>query len=169
MSSAQREQIEQLFRRYGNSVGSYLLARTGDANLAESLTAQVFLLVVRHWSQCQGSTVAWLWAIVKRVLAEHYRKGRRERSLQSEPAAASVSPAEHVEQQEQQERLQVALEKLSAEQQRLIYLKFYARLKNTEIAAAVGQTPSHVGVQLHRTLLRLRELLRTKAAGSPEQ
>lgn len=163
MSSAQREQIEQLFQRYGPSIGSYYLARTRDANLAETLTAQVFLLVVRHWSKCEGSVVAWLWTIVKRVLAEHYRKHRREESLTVEPAARTRTPDEQLDQQEQETQLQLALEQLSPDQQRLIYLKFYARLKNTEIAAEFGQSASHVGVQIHRTLQRLRELLRSEA------
>ena len=41
--------MERLFRQYGRGVGGYLLARTGDPELAEEITARVFLTVVRRY------------------------------------------------------------------------------------------------------------------------
>ena len=43
--------IEQLFLRYGPGVGSYLMARLGNAELAEEITSRVFLTVVRRVRQ----------------------------------------------------------------------------------------------------------------------
>src|SRR5690349_7950637 len=63
--SDRRAQVESLFRQYGRGVGSYVLARVGDADLAETITSNVFLIVVRRIDQCRGSASAWLWSIVR--------------------------------------------------------------------------------------------------------
>ena len=45
LDAENREKIEQLFVQYGRGVGGYVLARVGDADLAEEITARVFLTV----------------------------------------------------------------------------------------------------------------------------
>ena len=50
-----RRQIDGLFRRYGKGVGSYVLARVRDPDMAETITASVFLQVVRRFDQCRSS------------------------------------------------------------------------------------------------------------------
>ena len=69
MAADARDDIEQLFRRYGRGVGSYVLTRVGDPELAEEITARVFLTVVRRFDQVRGREAAWLWAIVRSELA----------------------------------------------------------------------------------------------------
>jgi RNA polymerase sigma-70 factor, ECF subfamily len=155
---SQRE-IEQLFRAHGKGVGGYILARVGDPELAEEITARVFLTVVRRYHQQRGSVLGWLWAIVRTELARHFRQ-RQPQSPPSEslPAPAELPP-EQLARRELHDCLRAALGKLSEEQRQLIGLKFFLNLRNQEIAAATGLTPSNVGVKLHRALKELRLLL----------
>ena len=95
MTGDQRGEIEWLFRQYGKGVGSYLLARVGDPELAEEITARVFLAVVRHYAQRRGSAVAWLWAIVRSELARHYRR-RPAAALDGDPPATGPGPPEEL-------------------------------------------------------------------------
>src|SRR5437764_4102078 len=71
-----RDGIERLFRKYGKGVGSYVYARLGDADLAESITSAVFLVVVRRFEQCRSSPAGWIWSIVRSELARHFRDRR---------------------------------------------------------------------------------------------
>ena len=80
-----RQKIEDLYRRYGKGVGSYILARVGDPHVAESITAGVFLLVVRRFDQCRGSPVPWLWSIVRTEIARYFRDRRDVEPLELEP------------------------------------------------------------------------------------
>ena len=165
LTEDRRQQVEELFRRYVKGVGSYVLARVGDRHLAESITAAVFLTVVRRFDQCRASPVAWLWSIVRTEVARHFRDRRDVRPLAAELPDESHDPRHRAERREEAERIQRALGQLTDEQQTLVYMKFFLDLPNVEIAQALGMTPTNVGVVSHRAVKRLRELM--GGAGRP--
>ncbi len=159
-----RQAIDQLFRKYGRGVGSYVLARVGDKDLAETITSSVFLIVVRRIEQCRASPAAWLWSIVRSEIARHFRQHRATESLEDRSLAdPSPQPIEMAERSEMQSRMRIALEQLNEEQQNLIYLKFFQDMPNTEIAQAMGLSSSNVGVIVHRAVKRLRALMESNA------
>jgi RNA polymerase sigma-70 factor, ECF subfamily len=62
-------------------VYGYLLARCGDAGLAEDLTAESFLAAV-HAARKPGApdpSVPWLIGVARHKLADHWRRAERER------------------------------------------------------------------------------------------
>jgi RNA polymerase sigma-70 factor (ECF subfamily) len=154
-----RQKIEDLYRRYGKGVGSFVLARVGDRHVAESITAGIFLLVVRRFEQCRGSPVAWLWSIVRTEVARYFRDRHEAGALDVEPTDFSADPQQLAERAETDARIGDALRRLNDEQQALVYMKFFLDMPNTDIAAALGMTPSNVGVVVHRAVKRLRELM----------
>jgi RNA polymerase sigma-70 factor (ECF subfamily) len=72
-------------------VYGYLLARCGDAGLAEDLTAESFLAAVQAVRQpgAAGPSVPWLMGVARHKLADHWRRVEREqrglRLLDGEP------------------------------------------------------------------------------------
>ena len=68
--------------------------------------------------------------------------------------------AEQVEKQERIARLRAALAALSEREREILSLKYYAELKNTEIASLTGLYQINVGVILHRTIEKLRNILK---------
>jgi RNA polymerase sigma-70 factor, ECF subfamily len=165
LTGEQRGEIERLFLQYGKGVGSYLLARVGDPELAEEITSRVFLAVVRHYGQRRGSAAAWLWAIVRSELARHYR--RPAAALDGDLPSAGPGPPEELARRQWRQQLQAALDRLPAELHEIVYMKFFLDMRNLDIAAATGLSPSHVGVKVHRTLQQLRRLLQESPAGVP--
>lgn len=165
LTEDRRQRVEELFRRYGKGVGSYLLARVGDADVAETVTSAVFLTVVRRIDQCRTSPVAWLWSIVRTELARYFRDRKEFHSLDGLPAEppdgsdVAQDPGRRAERREDGRRIRWALEQLTDEQQALVYMKFFLDLPNVEIAESLGMTPSNVGVVAHRAIKRLRELM----------
>jgi len=159
VSPEQRGQIERLFADHGPGVGSFLLSQVRDAELAEELTARVFLAVVRAFHQCSGSPAAWLWTIVRNELARHFRDRRptaTELPEPEDPSGPSDGPAHR---REAEADMHAALARLAEDQQRILYLKFFQDMPNTDIAVALGLTATNVGVLVHRALRRLRDLL----------
>ncbi len=170
MTPRQRREIEQLFDRHAAGVGGYVLARVGDPELAECVTARVFGKVVERFDQCRTSPVAWMWSIVRNELAQHFRESQplRNRGVRvmklDGPLADSLvdhgpGPGGRAEVTEWHEALRVALEQLPEDQRRILGMKFFSQMKNTEIAQATGLTVSNVGVILHRSLKQLRGLM----------
>jgi RNA polymerase sigma factor (sigma-70 family) len=162
-SDDRRKRIEELFRNYGRGVGSYVLARVGNADVAETITSNVFLIVVRRIEQCRASPAAWLWSIVRSELARYFRSRRPTVAIDESFIDPSAQPAEAAESSEMQSRTRVALARLSDEQQGIIYLKFYLDMPNGEIATALGISASNVGVIVHRAVKRLRELMEERS------
>ena len=82
----------------------------------------------------------------------------KKRILQTLPA---LSPPEVAARNERRRSIRVALEQLAndEEQQRIIYLKYFLDVPNTDIAAELKLSPSNVGVIVHRAVKRLRELM----------
>lgn len=161
-----RRQIDELFRRYGKGVGSYVLARVRDRDVAESLTAGVFLQVVRRFEQCRTSPAAWLWTIVRNELARYFRDRKATEPLDAEPAddTGRFDPTLAFERREAEGRLGAALRLLTEEQQALVYMKFFLDMSNVDIAEALKMTPSNVGVVAHRAIKRLRDVMEDREA-----
>jgi RNA polymerase sigma-70 factor (ECF subfamily) len=103
--------------------------------------------------------VAWLWSIVRSELARHFRQHRPFDTLEETHPDPASAPPEVAARNELQARIRDALALLNEEQQRIIYLKYYMDVPNTEIAGELGLSPSNVGVIVHRAIGRLRELM----------
>jgi RNA polymerase sigma-70 factor (ECF subfamily) len=167
LSSNRQQKIERLFRDFGKGVGSYVLARVGDPELAEEITARVFLQVVRHYDQLRGSAVAWLWSIVRNELARHFRAPRVRQPLDESLLDTKLLPGDELERRELAALLQTGLAALDESERDLIGMKFFLRMGNRDIAAATGLTATNVGVRLFRALQRLRGLMISRAAVDP--
>jgi len=172
LTDEQRQQIESLYRRYGKGVGSYVLTRTGDRHLAESITARVFLIVVRRFEQCRGNAVAWLWSIVRSELARHFRDRKLHEPLDAlasvEKSDGLADPVCRAERDEMAERTRRALNQLDEPAHSLVYMKFFLEMSNSDIAEALNMTPGNVGVSAHRALKKLRELMEPQSVPSPQ-
>lgn len=161
MTSDQQKEIEALYERHGERVGRYLLARLRDRELAEELTAQVFLTVVKRFQDCHSSPVGWLWSIARSLLAQHWRSLRVHEDLNEDLPSREATPSERLTTRDEGQRLWEAVRVLSPEQQELVRMKFLLEMSNVEIAEAIGMTRSRVGVALHRALKRLKRVMGT--------
>lgn len=159
LTEPDRQEVESLFRRYGKGVGSYVLTRTRNRELAESITASVFLIVVRRFDQCQGNRVAWLWSIVRTELARHFRDQKPHGPLGADIQDPGAGPTSRIEETEMSGRVRAALEQLGEPSHSLIYLKFFLDMSNSDIAEVLEMTAANVGVTCHRAVNRMRELM----------
>jgi RNA polymerase sigma-70 factor, ECF subfamily len=148
-------------------VGSYCLARLGNAELAEEITSRVFLTVVRHFADVRGSSAGWLWTVVRSELTNHYRARQRTTNSDAGGISTDKSPQEQMESDELQRQLYFALQQISENEQQIIYLKFFQDMPNHEIAEAAGLSASNVGVIVFRALKRLRHLMEAAPPPAP--
>jgi RNA polymerase sigma-70 factor (ECF subfamily) len=166
LNDAPREVVEHLFRTYAKGVGSYVLARVGRSDVAEGITSAVFLKVVAKIDQCRTAPAAWLWTIVRNEITRYYRDRKQLASLaevEDVQLDSAASPQEQAAQHEIHLRLHAALKHLSEEQQQIVFMKFFQAMSNIEIAQALNLGVSNVGVLVHRSLRRLRDLMEGQA------
>jgi RNA polymerase sigma-70 factor (ECF subfamily) len=73
--------------------------------------------------------------------------------------SGSESPSIAVEKRQQQQQLRQAMGRLTAEQQRVILLRFGEGFKLAEVAGLMGKSEGAVKTLQHRAVRRLRKLL----------
>jgi len=159
------EGFRRLYRHYFDRVYAYIAYRVGRAADAEDIIAEVFLKVMRGLPDFEyrgeGSLNAWVFAIARREVSNFYRThGRRpdDIPLQNLPEiqARGPLPDEHLIAKERFSRLRAMIVTLSPRRAEIVRLRFFAGLRNQEIAALLGIDERSVAAHLSRALKDLR-------------
>jgi RNA polymerase sigma-70 factor (ECF subfamily) len=152
-----------IYDHYFPRVYNYARYRVGDAQTADDLTAQVFervLLRIGEYRPERRPFAAWLFAIARNAVNDHFRAQKRHVWLSLDVlrgrASAGPAPEEIVERGETRSALLAAVARLSERERELVALKFAAGLTNRHIAALTRLSEGNVGVILYRAVRRLR-------------
>lgn len=158
--SAAEEQFRRLFDDYYASVLRYFVRRIGYTDAADAAD-EVFLVAWRRLDRvpASGDALPWLYAVARRVLANHERSHRRRTrlnaKLQIQPRRRAASTGGAVEALLDVEHVREALEALSSRDREILQLSAWDGLSHAAISAVLGCSESGVGVRLHRARRRL--------------
>ncbi len=150
-----------LYARYVRPVHRYIYSRVGNRADAEDLTAEVFIEALRALPgyRERGLFPAWLFALVRRQVAGHYRRPHPAQSLE----AASDAPSHHPDplaqalEHEALVELRERLARLDEDQRELLRLRYAAGLTYREIGEVLGKREAAVKMAVHRLLGRLHD------------
>ena len=164
-----RGALAALYKEYQPRIYRYIAYRVGDAAVADDLTAEVFVSMVKNIRQYEDRGrpfLAWLYAVAGNVVKMHYRsQGKVEfEPLPDEMIDQEPTPAEIAQSRLTQERLVAAMPRLTEEQRQVILLKFIEGFDNNEIAAVMVKSEGAIRIMQHRALLALRRVLAEEAA-----
>jgi RNA polymerase sigma-70 factor, ECF subfamily len=162
--------VARLYDLYADRIYHYVLARTGDPDVAADLTGEVFLRVVEHvprfkldGSRPAASLSAWLYRIAANLVADHHRRHRSHPTVSLEDdlprPAETGNPWQAAERHEALGRLAGALEHLTEEQRQVVICKFGEGMSNAEAATWLGKTEGAIEALQHRALRTLCRLL----------
>lgn len=160
-----------IYDHYFPRIYNYIRYRIQDAGTTDDLTAQVFertLLNIEKYRQDKAPFSAWLFAIARNAVNDHFRAQQRRRWLSLEAVRDWISPepqpGEAVADSELQGQLLAAVARLSSREQDLVGLKFGGGLTNRRIAELTGLSENNVGIILYRAVRRLRADLEAQGA-----
>jgi RNA polymerase sigma-70 factor (ECF subfamily) len=159
-----QEAVGELYRRHVEPIYRYTYVRVRDVNLAEDLTAQVFLKALEGLDRYEPRGVpfrSWLYRIAQARIVDHWRRQarRREVTLADSMPALDPSPEEVAMAQSQWETTVNLLDALTDEQRDVIIMRFLEELSLAEIAQTLGKTVGAVKALQHRGLASLARLL----------
>ena len=166
-----RAAFGELYERYVDRIYAYLIYRTGSRQDAEDLTQRVFsqaLSYIESHDPERGAAGGWLFTIAHNLLANYHRTRARRPSARLEAAADAADPSlplEGLEAQEDARAVRRAMDRLSAERQHLILLKYVVGLSNAEIGRVLVKSEGAIKSLLRRTLDALRRELDSDHAG----
>lgn len=144
---------------------AYLVVR--DEAEAQDVAQEAFVRAYRALGKFDAKLPfrPWLLRIVTN-LAINNRRGAQRRDAMSRRYETEArqeqpgpSPESAVEAQEQAERVWAAVGALSAQDQAVLYLRYFMDASEAETATAIGRPPGTVKSRLHRALKRLRAVI----------
>jgi len=158
------EALAELYDRYAPKMYSYVYRRVGDATLAEDLTGELFLRVlrsIRGGKAWKASFSAWLYRIAHNLVVDHYRRlpPEPDNPLDGSLEGTCDDPVAVVEGAAQGERLRVAIRRLTPEQQEVLALRFGEELSAAETARIMNKSTGAVEALQHRAVASLRRIL----------
>jgi RNA polymerase sigma factor (sigma-70 family) len=155
-------------------VHSAALRRTGNAQLAEEVSQNVFAILARKAPSLRNHPCLEAWTMettrleARTALRSERRRQSKTAAFARETEARSSTPTEpmdtHENWQDALPLLDDALERLPMKDRRLIIERFYREKKFGEIAAATGQTEGACKKRIKRALDKLSTLLTARGA-----
>jgi RNA polymerase sigma-70 factor (ECF subfamily) len=164
-----RAAFAQLYRMHYELVFRYCSRRLFNRHAAEDVTSTVFLKVMRKMGSFEGNSRGfrnWLYCIATNTINDHLRTRTRRADairMAAQELGCSVSAGSDSDLQEINLALKQAVLALQPKYQTVITLRFFEKMRLTEIAEVLDQNPATIRSQLSRALKRLRKEL--KAVG----
>ncbi len=149
-----------LFDMYSKRLFGYFVRLTHDKQTSEDLTQTVFYRAMKYRTSFkkEHGFNAWVFQIARNVFHDHYQKQQKHLLVMQEESGSDVPDnlQDTTEQRENEERLRKAIGMLEQEEQQLIELHRFQKLKYEEVAQITGSTTAAVKMKTHRTMKRLK-------------
>lgn len=175
--------------QHGDYLFRYALMRLRDKSRAEEAVQETFLAALQGRAKFggQSSEKTWLVGILKHKIIDHFRKQRREVSIdeiellpvekeqhfrtagewvghwteEAAPAEWGADPVKTLQRKEFWQALEKALSTLPPRLAQVFILREMDEMSSDEICQALGITESNLWVMLHRSRMQLRRALET--------
>lgn len=155
-----RQAFEELIRLFYPYVSGFLLKLTPDASLAEDLTQETFLKMIRgidRFDTRRGAGFGtWLVTIARNLYIDAVRRRVPSAELEALPLRDPTDMAAAVDQRLQYEEVLQAMEELPPKQGLAIRLKYVENQTLAEIAERFGVPPNTVKSRIHEGVVKLR-------------
>ena len=151
--------FEALYEAHGRAILAYALRRLPNAADAEEAAAETFVVAWRRLGDRPSTDDAlpWLYAIARRVVANHHRAAERRDRLIDRVRDRAVSEVTAGHQAES--LVMDVLMEMRADDRELLRLVAWEGLSHDEIAVVLGISPNAVAIRLHRARIRFQHVL----------
>jgi RNA polymerase sigma-70 factor (ECF subfamily) len=154
---------QQAFDQFHQAVYGFAYRLTRRADLAEDLTQECFLALVRapqRFDPARGSMKTYLFAIARNLALKHYRDHSAEESLDEDAGWPGPDPRPTPRSSiDVGAAVEAAIARLPPLQQEALVLFEYSGLTLEEMAQVVEAEVGTVKARLHRARANLRRML----------
>lgn len=157
-----QDQVAQLFQEARDDVYRYLISLGLHPPQAQEAAQEVFLRLYVTMKKGENiqSPRAWIFRVAHnlglKIRARQNTQGVYDPNIEYQLTAAELDPEQSLLEREQKLRFHKAVERLSEQQRRCLFLRLEG-LRYPEIGAALGISTSAVGEFLRRAIARLKK------------
>jgi len=150
----------ELYEENFGRVWAFVIRRVQHRATAQDITSEVFHQALANVGKFEWRGVpfaAWLYRIAANAIADHFAKSAREESSTTEAAI----PPHEIEDIERRASLYRFVDRLPADQRKVIVMRFAEERSIREIASAIGRSEGAVKQLQWRGLQTLRAQMGT--------
>lgn len=156
------QQASLLFDRYNKRIFHFLARMTMDRALAEDLTQNVFLRLIKYrTSYREGARFQpWIYQVARNIFSDHYQSHKNKYSdfVDVEKVSDYMPDTDDTNLIDERERLlHQSIAKLEPEQRELLVLTRFQQMKYEEVALIMNTSVANIKVRVHRAIAKLRE------------
>ena len=157
-------QIDEMYRLYYPKIYNYVYYRLMSRERTEDIVSSVFVKVISKWDtfdESKASFGTWICRIAQNTLTDYYRTNKQATSIEDLDYEVSVDfdGDDQIIQEETNREVYCILKTLKESERELVYMKYYADMKNKQIASALDMTETAVSTKLSRILKKLRVVM----------
>ena len=163
-SAGQMEaKLASLYEEYYDKIARYAYVRIGNKAEAEDIAGEVFLRALDGLSSYEERGLpmqAWLFRIAHNLVVDFFRRIPRGQPVEIKKVlTGGDDPVSIAEQNFEIQRVKLAMQQLSQEQQEVLSLRFFGGLTSKEAAVILDKKDGAVREMQSAALEKLRKLL----------
>lgn len=155
--------FSEIYEQNYNAIYKYVYFRVTDVAIAEDITSDTFVRLVRKIDTFtpKRPILAWLYTIAGNLVKDHYRRSSRASftELDERLSSGKNDPLLATHTELNADYLKQALSKLTEEQRMVIILKFVEARSNADVGRVLGKSEGAIKSLQHRALDSLRKIL----------
>ncbi len=154
-----------LYDAWAQPIYNFIFRRVKTSDIAQDLTADVFLKVWKYLPDLEISNWAkfraWLYRIARNVVIDHYRAANSDIPLDdiAEAPDETFGMETSLELSSRQHMIEQSLKTLSPEFQRVIELRYFDELPINKVAQIMRKKEGAVRTLTHRALQALKQVM----------
>lgn len=168
------EAMALLYRRHGGLVYRFTLRMSQDAAVAEEITQEVFLALLKQigrFDAARGTLSTWLCGIARRQLWKYLERTEPAAAFDLEEGAAELQcpsdgPAELLLRRELVDTVRAGMDELPPTLREVVILCAFEEMSYEQAGQVLAVPVGTVRSRLHRAKARLANLLRAEMANT---
>jgi RNA polymerase sigma-70 factor (ECF subfamily) len=149
-----------IYDAYAPKLYAFIYHKVHHRETAQDLLSDTFmraLQAVPRYDADRGGAAAWLYAIARNLVIDHYRRSRPLSSVDDAwDLASGDNPAENADFRMKVEAVREHLQRLNVTERDIVLMRVWQELSYAEIAAALGKSEDACKVSFSRSLKKLQ-------------
>lgn len=158
-------EFEQIYRTYFKSVYRYIWKLSGDEHMAEEITSETFLKVMKSIGDFRGDCDmrVWICQIAKNTYYSYLKKGRKTANIDETELQSITDPnafmEEQIVMQDETKQIREALHIIADPYKEVFMWRVFGELSFKEIGALYSKTDNWACVTYHRARKMIQDRL----------
>lgn len=155
-----------LYDEYYDKIARYAYSQIGNKAEAEDIAGEVFLKALKSiksykYEERGVPMHSWLFKIAHNLVIDYFRKSGRHKTVPIENVQleAKDNPISITEKNVDIEKMNIAMEQLTAEQKEVLKLRFYGGLTSKETGNILNKSDGAVREMQRAAIEKLRKLM----------